>query len=57
MQFTWHHTMVVIITHYKYKILCSAELVKMGQELLQKALLASPLKSCYRLAHGGAIDS
>lgn len=45
MQFTWHRTMVVIITHYKYKILYSAELVKMGQELLQKALLASPLKS------------
>lgn len=34
MQFTWHHTMAVIITYYKYKILCLAELVKMGQELL-----------------------
>lgn len=34
MQFTWHHTMVVIISHHKYKIRCSAELVKRGQELL-----------------------
>lgn len=32
--FTWHHTMAVIILHYKYKALCLAGLMKMGQELL-----------------------
>lgn len=42
---TWHHTKDVIITYYKYKTLCSAELVKMGQELLEKAVRASLFKS------------
>lgn len=46
MQFTWHHTVVVIITHYKYKTLHLAGLVKMGQELLREAVLL--LQSCPR---------